>query len=698
MNRPQTAPRPLSSPPGTSRSVLGICLLLALLVLFVYGQTLRFAFLNFDDDTYVVDNVHVRQGLTWDNVRWAMVAGASGDEDGTYYWMPLSLLSHMADVTVLGMDAGRHHAENMLLHAVSAILLFLILRSMTRAFWRSAFVAALFAVHPLRVESVAWIAERKDVLGALFFMLTLGAYLRYVWAPSAGRSLLVMLPFVLGLMSKPIMVSEPLLLLVLDAWPLGRLRSRADFLPRLREKVPLLLLSALSCAVTVLSHHQITDPGRQQDLLTRVGNAAVALCHYPLATLWPSGLAVFYPRPLAGWPLWESLGCLLLLALVTFLLLRRPHSRPWFAVGWLWYLLLIAPFSGVIQVGDQAWADRFTYLPQIGLLLALVWTVAEWASGNKVRRLSAVLLGVLAILLLSLAARRQTATWRDSLTLWERALAMGCEAPMVWNGYAATLITEGRYDEAKPYVIKTMAASPRHAEGHVNLGAILIREGRFREGAAEERAALAMEPFNPTAHAQLGSALCFLGDPAQGISEYRKALLTAPTLYPVRGALIHALRTTGREEEALRESLAALRINPGDAAIRYGLANLYQKLGRAREAALAFAEAERTDSANPRLLNDYAWMMATSPVGSVRDGRRAVELALEAEKLTGGKDAGVLDTLAAAYAESGDFAKATATAQRAMELAQGQGNKELERSLRAELKLYGGRKPVREGK
>jgi tetratricopeptide (TPR) repeat protein len=593
----------------------GICVLLVMLVLAVFGQTVGDGFVNFDDDQYVFQNAIVSKGLSPDGIEWAFTHVHSNN------WHPLTTLLHMLDCQVYGLWAGGHHLTNVILHAAGAVLLFFVLMEMTGALWRSGFVAAVFAIHPLRVESVAWVSELKDVLSGVFFMLTLWAYARYARRPgSRGRYAMVMLWLALGLMSKPMLVTVPFVLLLLDYWPLGRFENRSQLPALLREKIPLFALSALSCVATVIAQKQTIQTIQSFPLSLRVGNALVAYVVYLEKLIWPSQLAVLYPFLKDGWPAWEVFDAILLLAGLTVgaWLLRR--KEPSLLVGWLWYLGMLAPVIGILQVGDQAYADRYTYLPQIGLCLAGTWMAADWAGQRLGRQmaLGAVALAILCVL--PVVAFRQTTYWHDDETLWTHALEC----------------TRGNFT------------------AHNDLGNDLLQQGRTEEAIAQYREALEIDPAVSEAHNDLGFAL------------FRQ----------------------GRTEEAVAEYRAALQINPAYAQAQINLGNGLLRQGRIEEGIAAIGKALELEPGNAAIETNLAWMLATTPQMSLRDGARAVQLAAEACESSGGNNPTILRALAAAYAQAGQFPNAVQTGQKALQLAEAQSNADLASALSREIKLY----------
>jgi Flp pilus assembly protein TadD len=640
---------PLEVPTGASGRAqrwrtTGICLVLAAITFAVFGQTLTHEFINFDDNNYVYDNPVVSRGLTFRGIVWAFTRTYAGN------WHPLTWLSHMLDCQLYGLNPAGHHLTNVLLHTATVIALFLVLRQMTGAFWRSAFVAALFAIHPLRVESVAWVAERKDVLSGLFFMLTIGAYVRYARHPwSCGRYGLVVVLFALGLMCKPMLVTLPLVLLLLDYWPLQRVEPR-KLSGLVLEKLPLLALSAAGCVATLLAQTGAIRSGGVFPLASRLGNALAACMVYLGQMVWPAGLAVFYPYPRNGLSAWEVLLAGTLLAGLSAVALWRRRAQPWLLMGWLWYLVMLLPVVGVIQVGDQSHADRYTYLPQIGIYVAVTWLVAEWRLSRAV--LGSLMAGVLAVLMV--CAWKQTAYWQNSETLWTQTLACTTGNCAAHNSLGESLARQGRMDEAIAHFQKALEINPGSAQAHNNLGDMLLQKGRADEAIAHFQKALQINPGNARAYNNLGSALSRMGRVDEAIAHLQKAVQINPGFAEAHNNLAIALSRKGRVDEAIAQYQKALQIQPAD----------------------------------PRVQNNLAWLLATCPQASLRNGNEAVELARQANALTGGENPAILHTFAAALAEAGRFSEAVETAQRALHLAEAQSNARLAGALQSELKLY----------
>ena len=639
-------------------TVIGICLFLTALVWVVFGQTLGHEFVNYDDDIYVSENPAVIPGLNLAGVGWAFTHIVASN------WHPVTMLSHMLDCQLYGLNAGGHHLTNVLLHMTGVILLFLVSREMTGALWRSAFVAAVFAIHPLRVESVAWVAERKDVLCGVFFMLALWAYVRYVRRSfSPGRYLLLVCLFALGLMSKSMLVTLPFVLLRLDYWPLGHF-DNPDHLPAIcsiprhliLEKIPLLALAAAGCVVTVLSQHSAIAPGDYLPLPSRINNAALSYVVYLRQMFYPAKLAVLYPLPAKSIPVLKGIGAVLFLAIVSGGIFAWRKKYPFMLVGWLWYLGMLVPVIGLVQVGLQAHADRYTYLPQIGLYLLVTWTLAK-QFGRPRQRMFLAGLAITSLAALAVTARLQTAYWKNSELLWSHTLEATSENAAAQNNLGNALFQKGQVAEAIAHYQKALAIQPDHAKAHYNLGNALAGQSKLDEAIVEFQKALAIQPDQPEVLNNLATALLRNGQVDEAIIQFRKTLAIQPGLAGAHNNLGAALFKKGLMNEAINSFQKALAIQPDSGDAQNNIARI-------------------------------AWLLATSPDPSVRNGTKAVELAQQADQHSGGKNPVIAATLAAAYAEAGKFDDAIATAQRALQLASAQTNVTLVASLRMQLGSY----------
>ena len=604
-----------------------VCVCLFVLTWIVFGQTLRYDFVNYDDPRYVYQNTRITSGISLANVAWAFSHIHSEN------WHPLTTITHMLDCQLYGLKAGRHHFTNVLLHSFAVVLLFVALERMTGAFWRSAFVSAVFAVHPLHVESVAWIAERKDVLSAFFFMLTLLAYSHYARAPSVGRYLIVALAVALGLMSKPMLVTLPFVLLLLDYWPLERFQTRRPNSGRrlsqlVLEKTPLIALSAVSSVITFLAQRGAIGWTEQLPVSERISNALVAYVIYIRQMFWPAGLAVFYPHPENRLAVLEiGLAFIVLVGITTAAFVFRKKA-PYFVTGWLWYLGMLVPVIGLVQVGWQGHADRYTYLPQIGLYIAITWAVTDF---TRTWRFQWMVLSVAALIVVSALSWRcwlQASYWRDSETLFTHALAVTKNNDVAMN----------------------------------NLGIIFLEKGQLDDAISNLQAAIDVRPENAPAHDNLAKALLQKGQVSEAMVHYRKFLEIEPDNVEARNTLGTALIQQGRLREAIGQWQEALAIQPE----------------------------------NGNAASNLAWVFSACPDDSIRDGRQAVELAEKALRISGGKIPMIYKVLAAAYAENGRFSDAIETAQRGAELATNQGNPALAAELERNSALYQSDRPLRD--
>jgi protein O-mannosyl-transferase len=637
-----------------SRVFLGICLLLAALTWGVFGQTLGHQFVDYDDPGYVYENPDITAGITTNGLLAAFAHPHARN------WHPLTTISQMLDCQLYGLNPAGHHLTNVLLHAAAVLLLFSVLHNMTGALWRSAFVAAVFAIHPLRAESVAWVAERKDVLSALFFMITLGAYIHYARQPSLKRYLWVTLFFALGLMSKSMLVTLPLLLLLLDYWPLARFQqetstgvnnkagSRKNFLfipqPLIIDKIPLLVLSLLAGIATLLAQRSTIGYSEQLPLTWRTSNALLSYVAYIGQMIWPARLAVFYPHLGDQVPLWKVVLAFTLILAITLFVFALRKTRPYLIVGWCWYLICLLPVVGIIPVGLEGQADRYTYLPQIGLFFGLVWAAADLSILFDKRR--AFCRGVAAAIIGVLACRGwiQTSYWRDTESLWNHALAVTSDNDVAHYNVAALMIKRGQLDEAISHYEQALNVRPNNRETHYHLsvallhnalGNALVRKGLLDEAIVHYRAAVALRDDFADAQSNLAGMLAEKGQTAEAIAHYEKALAVPPEDAPAHLRLAAVLEGVGRDAEAIAHCRRALEVAPNSIAA----------------------------------LNALAQILATTPHVAVRNGQEAVALAEKANQLSDGKNPVVLRTLAASYAESGRSSEAAAAAQRALRLA-----------------------------
>lgn len=568
-------------------------LVLALTVLAVYGQTLGFGFIGYDDPEYVVTNRWVQQGLTLDGLRWAFT---------TFYfanWFPLTWLSLMLDVEIAGVDPRMFHLTNLLLHAASSLLLFHVLDRATEARWKSAWVAALFAAHPLHVESVAWIAERKDVLCTLFWFLTMWLWLRWVERPVATRYAGVIVSFTLGLLCKPMLVTLPFALLLFDFWPLGRHRWRSLFW-LVREKLPLLALAAASSTTTVIAQRTGRALGTLDayPLAARLGNAVVSYATYLQQTFWPTDLAVFYPHPGSDLPLVAGLRAALVLAVISVLVAMVRRSRPYLAVGWLWYLGTLLPVIGIVQVGFQARADRYTYVPLVGVFILLAWGIPDLL-GRRRRLLGA---GAIASLLAAAwLAYLQCGYWRDSILLFERAIEVTTENAVARNNLASAYYERnqpGDLERSVEHYAEAVRIDPNYATAINSLAGALLKLGRAEEAIDRWSEAVRLKPRYVVALCNLCGALARVERQAEAEQRCVEALRVNPQAACAHYNLGHLYLRQSRVPEAERHLSAAVRIAPLDSNARVSLGVAFASQGRFEQAIAQFAEALRLDPSN----------------------------------------------------------------------------------------------------
>ena len=668
-------PKPASATETSDRRRTAlVCALLAVVVVALYAPVYYYDFLNYDDGDYVIENPQVNAGLTKGGLIWAFV-NLHGEHT---YWHPLTWVSHMVDCQLFGLKPGPPHLVNVLFHSANSVLLFLVLKRMTGALGRSALVAGLFALHPLQVDTVAWVAERKNVLSTLFWLLTLWAYVRYAEGrrqkaesiheavvadgsrrtlsqsqksaptavggygsmfevrrsppsaishqPSATFYFLCLFFFALGLMAKPALVTLPFVLLLLDYWPLRRVHIEnqqstiKNLLPLVLEKLPLLALAAAGSSITVAAHRELHSFNRLAVPLDgRIANAAVSYVRYLGKAFWPAHLAVFYPHP-GVWPEETVAGSGLVLLAVSGLVIWRGRVAPYLVTGWLWFLGVLTPMIGIIQAGDQAMADRFAYVPLVGLFIMVVWGAADWAGGwpwsaARLKWASALALGACALL-----TSRQLPYWQSSVTLFEHALAV----------------------------------TPDNATAHLVLGGKLYSQGQYERALVEYRAAAALEPSGTKVH-------------------YNMGLL---------------LQVQKKWQEAADQYEFVVRRDPEYYSAHFNLAEVLQHLGRTREAVFHLREAVRLEPDSTPALNNLAWVLASSDDAEIRNGAEAVRLAERACELTKHQVTLLVGTLAAAYAEAGRFGEAVATAQEACALASKAKDQALLRKNQELLELY----------
>ena len=569
------------------RKKLLISIFLALLALAAYRGVRGNDFINYDDLAYVTENRHVQGGLSGKGLIWAFTASHASN------WHPLTWISLMADRELFGMNAGGYHWTNVILHLAGGLLLFLALTRMTGQLWCSGLVAGLFLVHPLHVESVAWVAERKDVLSGLFWMLGMWGYARYVEHPGFIRYGWVLLFFVLGLMSKPMVVTFPFVLLLLDYWPLGRMGGGRRAVARLvYEKIPLFLLSAAGCVVTFLVQQRAgaVAPLESLPLAKRLGNAVISYSEYLVKTVWPADLAVFYPYhgPPPEWRLPLSLAILTALSLLAVVSFRR---RPYLPVGWFWYLGTLVPVIGIVQVGMQAMADRYTYLPLIGIFMMIAWGGADILHARRAGGLIGGVISAVVLVGLAVATQIQVGYWKDSLTLFTHALRVTDKNYQAHNNVGRVLAGMKKYEEAAGHYREAIRSNPYYLPAYNNLGLAQMEQGRLEEARGSFTEALKINPGDGNVHLNRGELFSRMDRLDEAIGDYRAAMKKTPDDPMLHNSLGVTLTRRGRLTEALHEYREAIRLAPEHAGAHNNLAMLLLGQGQVDEAIAHFREA-----------------------------------------------------------------------------------------------------------
>ena len=584
-----------------------VCLLLFIATLAVYWQVGNYEFVNFDDDKYIIENFHVQKGLTRDSVIWAFTATHVSN------WHPLTWLSHMLDFQLYGLNPSGHHLTNVFFHLVNTLLLFLVLKLMTGALWRSGLVAALFAVHPLHVESVVWVAERKDVLSTLFWMLTLWAYLGYTKRPGVKRYLVILLAFALGLMAKPMLVTLPFVLLLLDYWPLKRIelgqsaiglpaasqpstianKPGAQAFRLLLEKTPMFVLAAVSSVVTFIVQKSGGAVGALETypFKIRMANALLSYVIYLKKMIWPQNLAVFYPHPGQSLPMWQAAGAGLLLVVVSIAVIRAGRRYPYLPVGWLWYVGTLVPVIGLVQVGDQAMADRYTYVSLIGLFIVVAWGVPDVARSWRYGKSALALATGSLLVALMVSTSLQLKHWKNSLTLFDHALSVTDRNYLAHTNFGNVLAELGRVDEALFHFTEAVKIRPSFSKAYNNLGNALARQGRDEEAIFHLTRALELEPDFPRAHNNLGNLFERQRKIEEAVFHYSMALELKPDFAEAYFNLGNLQARQGKMDQAISHFSSALQIKPDFAEAHNSLGVVLAYTGRLEEAIAHFTEA-----------------------------------------------------------------------------------------------------------
>ena len=664
---------------GPANRAAWLALILVAVTFAVYGQTIGFDFVGYDDKDYLTQNPRFLDGLTVEDVRWAFTSSDAAN------WHPLTWMSHMLDILLFGLDPSGHHAISLLIHGLNTLLLFGALRYMTRAVGRSAFVAALFAVHPLHAETVAWVSERKDVLSTFFAMTSMWAYAGYARRPSPGRYLASALLLALGLMAKPMLVTLPLLFLLLDFWPLNRWHPatkgpspfsgrRAAPLFLMVEKLPLLALAAISSLVTVFVQSEARTPAADIAFPLRAANAVVAYVRYMGKAIWPSDLVFLYPHPnLPGgesWALWQIAGSAAALAAITALAIKLGMHRRYLITGWLWFAVALVPVIGLVQVGLQAMADRYTYVPLVGLSIIIAWGAADLAGSWSSNRAAAAkvlrVVGTVLVLVWGFVTWRwQAPTWRDSITLYQHALKSTPNSPLMLNNLGYVLVAAGKEAEGIKHLRLAIQIKPDLFAAWVTLGTALRRQNQIDEAIDCLREAIRLKPESVDAHRLLAGVLRARGDSKRG------DLDDAIHHYGV------ALQSSGADDDTGIQ-----------ADMHFRRAGALTDTGRLTEALVHLNDAARLEPDWHAPLMGMAWILAKHPDPGVRDLKKATDVARRAAQMGNPPDPAALDTLATVYAASGRYDLAVTTAAEALSAASASSDRSLVPAIRRRLEAY----------
>jgi len=690
---------------GMTGKDIGVAIVIAVIAGAVFAGVLSAEFVNYDDPLYVTNNSMVGSGLTVESVEWAFTTGHTGN------WHPLTWLSHMLDVELFGFGPRGHHAVNVLIHALNAALMFVVLRLMTGAMAPSAVVALVFAVHPLHVESVAWVAERKDVLSGFFWLAAMLAYWWYAIRPGVFRYCTVVLLFGCGLMAKPMVVTLPFVLLLIDWWPLGRIRGftplsaalprRHGKLPQLSpariviEKLPLVALSTISAAVTFIvqagSGSVATLGG--YPVTIRLMNAVVSYVRYIGKTLSPGHLAVIYPFNAERLTIPKTVGALLVIAVITAAVARQGKKRPYLPVGWFWYLGTLVPVIGIVQVGSQSFADRYTYLPLTGLFIAAGWGLFDWAGRNTVRqRISAAAVSILCVLLTVMTVR-QTRYWHDSGTLFAYALRVTENNAMAHNNLASYYIDNGRFDDARPHLERAVRLQPQFTEARVNLGVVLIAAGEYPRAVETLEKAVESAPSFPRAWYNLGRAHERLTEYPLAETAYVRAVALDPSSAESHARLGLVRIAEGRFDGAVEALSRAVELDRNRTDVWNNLGVAYYRQGNSRGALIAFTTAADIDPSFADALANRAWVLATAPGEDIRDSESALEAVNDLKTVIGEENARYLQLRAAALGASGRFEEAGDYAEKATVYARATGDSAMVDELRRQILDYRENRP-----
>jgi len=680
-----------------------ICLFLVLALLVVYWQVRNYTLVNFDDVSYILNNPHIRAGLNFKGIAWAF------SFPGYDYWHPMTWLSHMLDCHFYGFKFGMHHQVSLILHILNSILLFLVFRQMTGAVWRSAFVATMFALHPMNVESVAWLAERKNVLSAFFWLITMLTYIHYSKRPSVFRYFPILFVYILGLMSKPMVATLPFVLLLLDYWPLRRInlshsdsnnhktlnsnntqfQTSSTFRLAL-EKMPMLILSAACILLSSLAVQRLGSviSTASVPMNLRIKNALVSYISYIIKMIWPHDLAVYYPYP-QNIPLWQVAIAGLLLICISFLVFRAVRSKPYLAVGWLWYIGTLVPVIGLVQAGLwPAIADRFIYVPFIGLFTIIAWGVPDLLIQWHYREIKLAAIAAAFFTIFAATTYLQVEYWRNSITLFEHALDVTYNNHIAHHKLGEALKLQNKTEAAAKHYSEALRIKPDFFATHLNIGILLRDEGKLNEAIDYFSRALRLKPDRAEPHFELGITLEKQGDFDMAIRHYREALRIKPDYAKAHNNLGIILVRRNKDKEAIFHLSEAVRIDSNYAEPHYNLGIIYANKRNPEKAILHYKKALDLNPNMAQALYDLSWLLASCENERYRNGEEAIKLAERLCKIAQNNQPLAFGALAAAYAETEKYDEAITTAEKALELALKQGSNKMVLGLKKRLQLY----------
>ena len=701
--------------------ILLISAALVITTLIAYEPIRHNDFVTYDDHSYIVNNPQVTSGLSWQSL------GQAFTKPHFFMWHPLTTISHILDYQFFGPNPFGHHLVSVLFHIAVVLLLFWILKNITRTMWTSAFVAAVFALHPIQVESVAWAAERKTVLSGLFWLLTMATYIRYARQPGLGRYIVVLLVFGLCIMTKPVVVTLPLAMLLLDYWPLLRFATKGEPLERIGrpgfaeglrrgkqraggeyqkvsairlivEKIPLLAMSAFLSVMTFVAQKQggVVPTLEKMPLDYRIANMFLSYIRYIGKMLWPSGLAVCYPHPRAVFSDAPVVMCAMLFIVLTVLSIYIGRRRRYVAVGWLWYVGTLVPVIGLVQSGAQAMANRYMYIPMLGLLIIIGWAIKDFIVKRPRIRIAATVMGVTVLLSLLILTRMQVKHWQNTLTLFDYTLKVTKDNPVAENSYGVVLFNEGRNEEAEQHLRSAIRMAPTFVTAIDNLAKLYLKEGRYNEALANFYEIIKHDEGTAEIYYNAATALSIQKEYDEAIKYFEKSLELGPNDPDTHKRMGITLLAAGKYERAIFHLKESLRIRSSQAEVYINLGSAYSYLDQYGPAMQNWKKALELKPDSADVLNNLGWLYATYEDATTENANKAIEYARRSCELTGYNDPVYLDTLGVAYAAAGKFEEAKAMAGKALIIATANGQEKITSEVEKRIKLYEAGQPYRE--